>query len=390
MSTALTRRALMLGTSALAAVGAATPVPAAGPPGPTAAGAAPGGAPGGPPLRRLLANENPYGPGEAARKAIAAMVPDAWQYPVFQVQPLRKMIAEREGLTPEHVLVTDGSGEALRIAALTYGLGRGEIIAAHPTFDFLQSYARTLGATVKDVPLDAAMRHDLPAMASAIGPRTALMYVCNPNNPTGTLVPGPELRPFVAEVSRRVPVLVDEAYLDLWDDLPAHTAVTRVAAGDNVIVTRTFSKLHGLAGLRIGYALARPDIIKALEPFRMSLLNLAGIAAATASYQDLEFQAWSRRQIHAGLDLTQATLAELGRPHVPDTRGNFVFFDTGGPGAQFSAAMRREGILVGRPFAPYDNWCRVSMGRMEDLEAFCAALRRYYGSPAGGSIAPPS
>jgi hypothetical protein len=156
------------------------------------------------------------------------------------------------------------------------------------------------------------MRHDLPAMAAAVTASTALVYVCNPNNPTGTLVPGRELRPFVSELSRRAPVLVDEAYLDLWDDAAEHTCIDRVRAGEAVIVTRTFSKLHGLAGLRIGYAVAPADIIRRLQPLRMSLLNTAGIAAATASYQDLEYQALSRQRLQQSLAITRQALADVG------------------------------------------------------------------------------
>jgi histidinol-phosphate aminotransferase len=179
-------------------------------------------------------------------------------------------------------------------------------------------------------------------------------------------------------MAARAPVLVDEAYLDLWEDWPAHTATDRVRAGDPVIVTRTFSKLHGMAGLRVGYALAPPEIIQRLEKHRMTLLGCAGVAAATASYQDLEFQSFSRARLQEGLAITTAALRELKLRHVEQGRGNFVFFDTGGPLADFSAAMRRAGYLVGRPFPPYDTWCRVSMGTVEQMRGFAAALRGYF------------
>ena len=155
------------------------------------------------------------------------------------------------------------------------------------------------------------------------------------------------------DMASRTTVLVDEAYLDLWEDWPHHTATERVRAGEPVIVTRTFSKLHGLAGLRVGYALAPPELIQRLEKHRMTLLGCAGVAAATASYQDLEFQAFSRARLQEGLAITTGALRELKLRHVENGRGNFVFFDTGGPLADFSAAMRRAGYLVGRPFPPY-------------------------------------
>lgn len=384
MRTRLSRRELVLGlapaalalngTRVAAQVAAPVTAPLAGQSRPDRAAAAAGS-----PLARLLANENPYGPSPAARQALEHSIDQAWQYPGFQAGNLKELIAAREGLSPAQVMIGDGSGEILRIAAVLYGRDDGEVLSATPTFGFLQDYVRRLGGTVREVPLDEAKRHDLGAMASALGPRTRLVYVCNPNNPTGTLLRGAELRPFVQEVSRKAAVLVDEAYLDLAEDWRAHTLTDRVAAGDPVIVTRTFSKLHGLAGLRIGYALAPAELIQRLEQHRMSLLNLPGLLAATASYQDLDFQALSRARIQEGLRITGAALEAVGRPHVPVGPTNFVFFDTGGPLADFAAAMRREGYLVGRPFPPYDTWCRVSMGTVAQMQGFAAALGRYYG-----------
>lgn len=374
----LSRRALLATPPLLlaarpAAPAAAPTVPAAAAlPAPAPAPAA--GVPAG--LVRLIANENPYGPSERALAAVRAALDEAWQYPVGREATLKRLIAEREGVTPEQVMIGDGSGEILRVAALAWARTGGGVVTARPTFDFLPSYARLLGASVTEVPLDAGLRHDLPAMAAAVTAGTALVYVCNPNNPTGTLVPGPDMRAFVSAVSRRAPVLVDEAYLDLWDDAADHSCVDRVRAGEPVIVTRTFSKLHGLAGLRIGYAIAPPEIIQRLQPLRMSLLNTAGIAAATASYQDLDYQALSRRRLQKALAITRAALADVGWP-ATETRGNFVFFDTGRPVGEFAAALRAEGFVVGRPFAPYDTWCRVSLGTVPQMEGFAAALRRH-------------
>jgi len=381
MTAHVTRRALVLGSTAVAASALVSTRAAAAAAGPMAApvsgqGPATGG------LARLIANENPYGPAASARRAVTEALPTAWQYPMGQEQALKKLIAEREGLTPASVMIAVGSGEILRIAGLVYGSpdagGAREVVAATPTFGFLQDYARLLGATVTEVPLDGNLRHDLGGLEAAVGARTGLLYICNPNNPTATLVPGPALRPFVQAMARRTTVLVDEAYLDLWEDWPTHTLTDRVRAGDPVIVTRTFSKLHGLAGLRVGYALAPPALIQQLEKHRMTMLGCAGVAAATASYQDLDFQAFSRARLQEGLAITTAALRDLKLRHVEEGRGNFVFFDTGGPLADFSAAMRSAGYQVGRPFPPYDTWCRVSMGTVEQMRGFAAALKAYF------------
>jgi histidinol-phosphate aminotransferase len=326
---------------------------------------------------RLSANENPYGPGPAAREALQQAIDEGWKYSFGEDMALKKLIADREGLTPGHVILGDGSSEILHIAGVLYGAGGGEVIHAAPTFAIVADYARELGATVHAVPLDSNLTHDLKAMAARISKQTRLIYICNPNNPTGTLVPGGELRDFIAALPKEVAVFVDEAYLDLNDDVAAHTAVPRVQAGDNVIVARTFSKLHGLAGLRIGYGLARPDIVQRMERLKLPVLCTPGLRAARASYEDRAFQADSRKRISEGLALTQATLDEIGLRHVP-TRGNFVFFDTGQPVATFLGAMRERGFSLGRPFPPFDTWCRVSIGRVEQMRAFAVALREYF------------
>ena len=375
MASHVSRRSLLLGAAAAAATlterRAFAQAAARGTGAP--ATAAPG-------LARLIANENPYGPSASARRAVTEALATAWQYPMGE-QPLKRLIAAREGLAPDYIMIGEGSGEILRIAGLVFGSGR-EVVAATPTFGFLQAYARLMGATVTEVPLDDNLRHDLKALAAAVSSRTGLLYICNPNNPTGTMIPGPELRPFVEEMAGRTTVLVDEAYLDLWEDWAQHTATDRVRAGEPVIVTRTFSKLHGLAGLRVGYALAPPEIIQRLEKHRMTIQGCAGVAAATASYQDLEFQDLSRARLKEGLAVTMQALRELKLRHVESSRGNFVFFDTGGPLGDFSAAMRRAGYMVGRPFPPYDSWCRVSMGTVEQMEGFAAALRSYFAPAA--------
>jgi len=334
-----------------------------------------------PNMLRLIANENPYGPSPAARAAAAQAVADGWKYAMRETVALKKQIAAHEGVPADHVMVSAGSSEALRVAVTVFGRNGGRIVAATPTFNFLPTYARTIGCTVDEVPLDKNMAHDLDAMAAAVQTDTRLIYVCNPNNPTGTLVAGDQLSAFIDAVTPRAPVLVDEAYLDLWDDLAEHTAVTSILAGKPVIVTRTFSKLHGMAGLRVGYAIAPPKLIKQLEDFRVTLMSYPGVLAATASLQDTEFLALSRTHIHECLTITSGVLKELGLTYVP-SRGNFIYFDTGGSAKIFMGAMMRAGILTGLSYAPYPSWARVSMGRVEDMRVFADAARGYFGQDA--------
>lgn len=328
-------------------------------------------------MLRLIANENPYGPSPAALAAAEKAAAEGWKYAMRETGELKRIIAAAEGVPTNNIMISAGSSEALRVAALVYCRSGGGLVAALPTFSFLPSYARSLGATVSEVPLDGDMRHDLAAMEAAITADTRLIYVCNPNNPTGTLLTGKELRAFIDATEQRAPVVVDEAYLDLWDDMPEHTAVSSVLDGKNVIVTRTFSKLHGMAGLRVGYAIAPAAIIKAMEELRITQMSYTGVMAATASLQDKEFLQFSRERIRECLQITSNVLDELGLPYAP-SRGNFVYFDTGDSPRKFMGAMREAGILTGMSYAPYPTWARISMGKVEQMHVLAAALRKHF------------
>ncbi len=325
---------------------------------------------------RLVANENPYGPSKSAQRAMAESLEDGWMYATSEGRALRKLIAKREGVGEDHVLITAGSGELLKMAGLSFGQS-GEIVAAKPTFSMLVAYARNTGAIVHEVQLDQDMRHDLAAMESQVTSKTSLVYVCNPNNPTGTLLPADQLRSFIDSLEGRATVFVDEAYVDLLDDSAHNAMIDQVIAGKNVVLARTFSKIHGMAGLRVGYAVARPDIIKRLRPLQMSFLNVMGLRAAIASYQDDAFQSLSKSKIKECLSVTQSALDDIGLPYTPSV-ANFVLFDTGGSVRDFARAMRQKNMLVGRSYAPYETWCRVSMGTVEQMGQFAEAVRTYY------------
>ncbi|MEQ8510559.1 MAG: histidinol-phosphate transaminase [Rhodospirillaceae bacterium] len=325
---------------------------------------------------RLLANENPYGPSESAQSAMAGSLADGWQYVGSDIRTLTTLIAEREGVPTDHVFVTAGSGELLKMAGLSFGL-EGEIVAARPTFSMLIAYAKQIGGTVHEVDVDQSMQHDLAIMEEKVTKDTSLVYVCNPNNPTGTLLDADVLRSFINSVEPRATVFVDEAYVDLLTNYEHNTMMDQVKAGKNVILARTFSKIHGMAGLRVGYAIARPDLIQRLRPLQMSFANVMGIRAAIASYQDAEFQTFSRTKIRQCIDLTQAAFEDLGLAYTP-SETNFVMFDTRGSVKDFATAMRERGLLVGRSYAPFSSWCRVSMGTVEQMAIFAEATRNYF------------
>jgi histidinol-phosphate aminotransferase len=245
----------------------------------------------------------------------------------------------------------------------------------YPTYQGLTRYAETAGGYVHWVDLDEAMKHDLQAMDLRTTQRVSLVFVCNPNNPTGTLLDPATLRDFCMSTARRTFVFVDEAYNELTDDPAANSMVGLVHEGHNVLIARTFSKIHGMAGLRIGYGIARPDIIERISQFRMGGPNVLALHAAAASYQDAEFQTFSRKKVAEARQFTYGVLDEVGYRYIP-SETNFIFFHTGRDIADFQTAMQDQGVLVGRPFPPYRDWCRVSMGTDENMQAFADALRR--------------
>jgi len=318
-------------------------------------------------------NENPYGPGPAARAAMTSAIADACRYPDDEMMQLAGMLAQKEGVGTDYIVTGTGSGEILCSLGAMIARDAGEIIAAGPTFLQLTDYAHFAGATVRFVPVDAKLQHDLPAMRDAINGHTRAVYVCNPNNPTGTTIPAAAIRQFVDSLPDRVMTIVDEAYLDFADGDGVQTVVDLVAKNKRVVLLRTFSKIHGLAGARCGYAVAHPDIAAEIAKGRMATPNVFAMRAARASLGDHQFLADTRRRIVGSRTKITSELKRLGLAYA-EPQGNFVFFDTGMPLPQFSERMLAQGIRVGRLFPPYDHWCRITIGTEPEVGAFLAAL----------------
>lgn len=320
----------------------------------------------------LARNENPYGPSPRARQAIADLSGSGCYYASGGEDRLAAMIAEANGLTPDHVLIGAGSSEVLNCATMGLTAG-GHILSADLTFDPPVRYAEAKGVAVKRVPLAADMQVDLAAMQAAVGPDTKLVHICNPNNPTGLLLPNAALRRFAAAVSPKAIVLVDEAYNELTADPAGESLVDRVRAGDNLVVARTFSKIYGLAGMRVGYALARPDIIARMRPWSMSVGgNTGGLAAAIASYPDSAFLAYSRGRILEAREMIEAAAKSAGLP-VLKSATNFVYVKVPDADA-VQKRLEAKGILIRGPYGKWTQWSRVSCGRIEDVARYAAAL----------------
>jgi histidinol-phosphate aminotransferase len=323
----------------------------------------------------LCWNENPYVPSPAARRAVSEAIPHGCRYPSDAEQDdLLGVIARLEGLDSDHLVTGTGSGELLRALGLLYGQGGGEIIAAKPTYTELTEYAQSRGAAIRFVPVDERLRHDLRAMHAAVSAHTRAVYLCNPNNPTGTALPAADIRSFVASLPEPVLTIVDEAYMDFASGSGVETVTDLVKSGRRVVVLRTFSKIHGMAGLRFGYAVARPDIAKDLAAARMTTGNIFAVRAARASIDDQAFRADCRRRILASRVRITSELTAL-KLRYAEPNGNFVFFDTGMPLKHFTDLMRERNILVGRLFPPYDTWCRITIGTEPEVAVFLKELR---------------
>ena len=324
----------------------------------------------------LCWNENPYGPSPAARAAINETIAGACRYPDDEITQLQELLARTEGVSTDHIVIGTGSGELLCALGLIHGRNGGEIIAAQPTYLELTHYAEHAGAVLKFVPVDKQLNHDLAAMRAAVSERTRAIYVCNPNNPTGTAISAGSIRSFVSSLPDSVTTIVDEAYLDFVDDGDVRTVADLVSGAKRVVVLRTFSKIHGMAGVRCGYAIARPDVASEITAARMSSANIFAMRAARASLGDKAFLIETRRRIIASRKRITAELTRLGLAFArPQT--NFVFFDTGAPLEQFTRFMQARNILVGRLFPPYNNWCRITIGTEPEVDAFLQSLRAY-------------
>jgi histidinol-phosphate aminotransferase len=324
---------------------------------------------------RLNANENPYGPSKAVREVLRSTFDEACRYPFAALPGLAGMIADKEEVSRDCVVITGGSTEGLKAAGLVYGLTGGEIIAADPTFQALLAYAETFGAYVHRVPLDDKLDHDLDAMSRRVNGKTRLIFLCNPNNPSGTLLDAARLRDFCLSYEGRAVIFSDEAYYDFITEPEYPSMVELVKEGRNVIVSKTFSKVYGLAGLRIGYLIARPDIAKRLKDAAMAGTNILAIEAAMEALRDSDFYKYSLAKNEEAKNTIYKALGDLKLPYIR-SHTNFVFFKSGRPVQQFIKAMQEEQLLIGRPFPPMLDWARVSTGTAPEMEAFSKALNK--------------
>jgi histidinol-phosphate aminotransferase len=324
----------------------------------------------------LRSAENPYGPPPAAFEAAQRQLATANRYPRKAITELRALIADDVGLTPEHVAIGAGSIELMLGTGLALGKPGRAVLSGDPTWSTTVAYAAAHGAEWIRVPLTSAYRYDFPRMLAAINDKVDLVYVCHPNNPTGLAEEHAALEAFVRAASARTLVMVDEAFLDCLEHAEALSMKKLVKESDNVVIARTFSKLWGMAGFRVGYMIGPPKFlaqIKSALP-KLEMQNSIGCAAAMAAYVDQPFIAASRQRMRAARNTIFEILDRRGLKYIRSD-SNFVSFQVPEEGTTFVAKMEGQGVsLKAVALAGDTRWARVSCGTPEELAAFERAL----------------
>jgi len=320
---------------------------------------------------RLSSNENPVGPPKVALEALLAAVGDAPRYPSASVQRLIERIAAHHGVSVESIVPGSGSGEILRMAVYACTSPTRPLVTGAPSFEDPARYAEVAGAQVIAVPLTKDLHLDLAGMAQrATG--AGLVFLCNPNNPTGTVHGSAAVADFVERVQRVSPdttVLIDEAYHHYVEDPAYATAVPLALQRRNVVVTRTFSKLYGMAGLRLGYAIGRQETIAALRRHRLAnSVNALVAPAAVAALGDERLLPVERARNHEAREFTREALARIGYPSI-GSEANFIMVDIRRDVREFHKACAGRGVLIGRPFPPLMTHARISIGTMQEMGA---------------------
>lgn len=324
---------------------------------------------------KLNANENPYGPSPMALEALKNSAAGGNRYAWKELFQLVDKIAKFEGVTPKNIMMGPGSSDLLEKTAMVLFMNGGNVVSADPAYMSLIRVAEAAGGTWKPVPLQDDWSHDLKAMEAAIDEETKLVYICNPNNPTGTITDSKELLDFCSRVSEKVPVFVDEAYLWFLEEGAKKSMVSLINEGKDVIIARTFSKIHGMAGLRVGYAVAQEATLDKLQKITRAGMGISypSVYAAMGAMDDAEFIESSRVKNTACREYVYEELTKMGIEYVPSYT-SFMIFPIEMEGKEFLQKMTELKVGVRAFNFMGKNWCRVSMGTMDEMKLFTSAL----------------
>lgn len=326
-------------------------------------------------ITKLASNENPLGPSPAALTAMHKVLPQLHLYPDGNAFYLKRALAARLQVSPSHLVLGNGSNEVLELVGHAL-LGVGDdAVASQYCFAVYPIVTQLFGANLITVPVKQ-YGHDLPAMLQAVTPRTKVVFVANPNNPTGTIAPRSDVLRLVNELPPRVLLVMDEAYLEFMDDAVDLLPLIRSGQRPNLLLTRTFSKIHGLAGLRVGYGIGHPEVISALEKVREPFnLNTVAQAAALAALDDAEHITRTRANNRAGLAFLQQQFQRCGWEYIPSA-ANFILVKVG-DGQRVFTELQKLGVIV-RPMGGYQlpEWVRITVGTPPQNERCVQALKR--------------
>ena len=331
------------------------------------------------------ANENPLGPCEAARKAVADIIPNGGRYAPPLYANLIKTFAQQMGVPADHVALYDGSSAPLSFTVLAFTSPTRSLVQADPTYEAAGESAKANKAPIHAVPLAADHSHDVEKMLAA-DPNPGVIYICNPNNPTGTITPKEKIDYLVEKKPAGSIILVDEAYIHLSD---AQSAIEHVRFAKDVIILRTFSKIYGMAGLRCGFAIGRPDLLKKLEHFGMNPMPITGMIAAQASLMDAELVPTRKKKIADVRNDTFAWLKQNNYTFIP-SESNCFMIDVKRPGLQIYKLMAKDGVYIGRTWPSWPTWVRVTVGLPEEMEAFKTSFKKAMDTPATAELDMPT
>jgi histidinol-phosphate aminotransferase len=323
---------------------------------------------------RLSSNENPYGPSPAALKAMTDGFSLAWRYPDEHAEILADELARMHGLTVDQVLLGDGSGEILKLCAAAFTGKDKKIVVANPTFEAIARHAGVAGAEVVKIDLTPGYGHDLTKMlASANG--AGLVYICNPNNPTASITRKSEMSDFLAKLSPTTMVLIDEAYHHYVESPDYESVIPLVKQYPNLIVTRTFSKIYGMAGLRCGYCVTQPATVRLLKAHQTwDSVNIMALVAALASLKDADHVPRGRKLNSEVKKSVCAELDALGYRYIP-SHANFMMIDLRREVRPIIDALRTRSVEVGRLFPALPTFMRVTIGTSSEMKQFVSAFR---------------
>jgi histidinol-phosphate aminotransferase len=332
----------------------------------------------------INANENPLGPCAAAREAVIAVTPQGGRYLGEATDELTKQFARSVGVTDEQVAIFAGSTPALKFAVAAFCSPRASYVTADPGFEGPMFAAQGAGARVVKVPLTKTYAHDVKAMLAA-GADAGIFYICQPNNPTGTVTSAADIEYLVEHKPKNAIVMVDEAYIHFTD---APSAIELVKAGKDVVVLRTFSKLYGMAGLRCGFAIARPELLDRIHNYGgYNFMPVTAVAAASASLNDATLVATRKRINEQVRTATFEWLDRNGYSYIPSVSNCFLL-EMKRPVKEVMAAMAQQNVVIGRVWPAMPTYARITIGTSAEMEQFQAAFQKVMKGTVTGRLLP--